>query len=135
MWSNDSPCHSSPVLPCSWLICPALCRLEPNGRDLLVANTAEMAKYVKTRAVDNSRQVLDGMFFQQQPPANGNIAQQVFVRYSGAIYNRWDYDASTRRYLRYAEIDYKHGKYRGSYANLLNSRRLVGTLEGERRYF
>jgi hypothetical protein len=36
-----------------------------------------------------------------------------------------------RRYLRYAEIDYKHGNYRTSYVNLLNSRRLVGGLEGD----
>ncbi|HMN61059.1 MAG TPA: DUF3048 domain-containing protein, partial [Anaerolinea sp.] len=50
--------------------CPALCRFEPNGRDLLVANTAELGKYVKTRAIDNSRQALDGMFFQQQAPAD-----------------------------------------------------------------
>ena len=95
--------------------CPALCRFEPNGRDLLVANTTEMAKYVKTRAVDNSRQVLDGMFFQQQPPANGDLANQVYVRYSGAIYNRWDYDPASGRYLRFEDtqndIDRKNEVY------------------------
>ncbi len=95
--------------------CPSLCRFEPQGRNLLVAKTADLAAYVKTRAIDNSRQALDGMFFQLQPPANGDLANQVYVRYSGAIYNRWDYDPATGRYLRFEDtqndIDRKNEVY------------------------
>ena len=28
---------------------------------------------------------------------------QVYVRYSGVIYNRWDYDPSTNKYLRFSD--------------------------------
>jgi hypothetical protein len=83
--------------------CPALCRFEPNGQNLLVSNTAELMGYVQTRQVDNSRQNLDGMFFQLQPPNGGTPAEQVYVRYSGAIFNRWDYDSASGRYLRYSD--------------------------------
>lgn len=83
--------------------CPALCRFEPERRNFLMANTGEMNAYLKSRAIDNTRQVLDGMFFQAPPPAGGESASQVFVRYSGAIYNRWDYDPDTQRYLRFVD--------------------------------
>jgi hypothetical protein len=80
--------------------CPALCRFDPNGQNLLVANTAALQEYLVTRGVDNTRQDLDGMLFKAQPPAGGVPGSLVFLRYSGAIYNRWDYDPTTERYLR-----------------------------------
>jgi hypothetical protein len=83
--------------------CPALCRYDPNGQNLLVANTLELKKYLETRSVDDSRQNLNGMFFQAQTPASGSPANYVFLRYSGAIYNRWDYDPASGRYLRYVD--------------------------------
>lgn len=83
--------------------CPALCRYDPNGQNLLVANTAALPDYLKTRSVDNQPQNQDGMFFRMQVPNGGDPAAQVFLRYSGAIYNRWDYDAVTGRYLRFAD--------------------------------
>lgn len=83
--------------------CPALCRYEPEGANLLVANTAKMGDYLKVRAIDNSPQNLDGMFFQLQPPAGGVEGKQAFIRYSGAIYNRWDYDPASGRYLRFVD--------------------------------
>lgn len=83
--------------------CPALCRYDPNGDNLLSANTAEMAAYLQGRGIDNSPQNLEGMFFQQPTPAVGEPGVQLFTRFSGAIYNRWDYDAQTGGYLRFAE--------------------------------
>lgn len=85
--------------------CPALCRYGPNGEDLLVADTAAMQSYLAQRAVNNARQSLDGMFFQAQAPAGGEATEKVFVRYSGAIYNRWDYDAAAGNYLRFVDAD------------------------------
>jgi hypothetical protein len=43
------------------------------------------------------------MFFQLVPPSGGQPGTQVYVRYSGAIYNRWDYDAASGRYLRFSD--------------------------------
>jgi hypothetical protein len=83
--------------------CPALCRFDPNGQNLLVANTAAMSDYLVTRNVDNTRQNLDGMFFKLEAPEGGSPASQVFIRYSGAIYNRWDYDAGSGAYLRFSD--------------------------------
>jgi hypothetical protein len=83
--------------------CPALCRYDPNGQNLLASNTAALLEYLKTRKVDNMRQNLDGMFFKLETPPGGDLANQVYVRYSGAIYNRWNYDPATGRYLRFSD--------------------------------
>jgi len=83
--------------------CPAVCRFEPSTRNYLMADTTAMAAYLNLRGVDNSRQNLDGMYFKLEAPEGGQSAEQVYVRYSGAIYNRWDYDAETGTYLRYAD--------------------------------
>ena len=83
--------------------CPALCRFDPGNQNLLVANTEAMADYLKLRNVDNSVQNLDGMFFQMVPPAGGDEAEHIYVRYSAAIYNRWDYDPATGTYLRFSD--------------------------------
>ena len=83
--------------------CPALCRYDPNGQNLLVADTSALQAYLAAREVDNTRQNLDGMLFKAQPPEGGAPGLQIFVRYSGAIYNRWDYDPTTGRYLRFVD--------------------------------
>ncbi len=83
--------------------CPALCRYDPNGANFLTANTGEMAAYLSGRNMDNTRQNLDGLFFQSQVPTDGLPASQIFIRYSGAIYNRWDYDPAAGNYQRYED--------------------------------
>ncbi len=83
--------------------CPALCRYDPNGQNLLVSDTSALREYLATREVDNTRQNLDGMLFKLQPPDGGAPGLQIFVRYSGAIYNRWDFDPTTGRYLRFVD--------------------------------
>lgn len=83
--------------------CPALCRVDPGGYDFLVGNTAEISAYITRKGVPNGRQDLSGMFFQLQPPEGGTPVQHIYTRYSGSIYNRWDYDPLAGRYLRYAD--------------------------------
>lgn len=83
--------------------CPTLCRTDPNGQNLLVANTSTLGEYLASRSVDNARQNLDGMFFQSQVPGGGTPAPKVYLRYSGAIYNRWDYDPLTASYMRFVD--------------------------------
>ncbi len=85
--------------------CPALCRYDPSGQDLLMANTGEVKDYTRRIGMDNSRQNQDGMFFQMTAPSAGEAASQIFVRFSAAIYNRWDYDTETGKYLRFADAD------------------------------
>jgi hypothetical protein len=83
--------------------CPAVCRFDPTGQNLLVSDTAAMNNYLDKRKVDNTRQDENGMFFKLETPSGGDPASQVYVRYSGAIYNRWDYDAASGRYLRFSD--------------------------------
>lgn len=98
--------------------CPAVCRFDPQGENLLMANTAALQGYLQERAVDNSRQNLDGMFFRMQPPMRGTDAEQVYVRYSGAIYNRWDYDPAAGRYLRFVDVENDVNRNNPIYAQL-----------------
>ena len=49
----------------------ALRRIDPNGFNLLIANTTEIGKYATGKGVDNVRQNLNGMTFKPQAPANG----------------------------------------------------------------
>jgi hypothetical protein len=75
-----------------------------HGGDALVVNTAELSAYITKKGVENGRQDLHGMTFSPLPPSGGQPVNRIYVRYSSAIYNRWDYDPSTGRYLRSADI-------------------------------
>lgn len=98
--------------------CPALCRFDPNGSNLLMADTSQMGGLISARGIDNARQPLDGMFFQRQVPAGGSPGPQLFVRFSGAIYNRWDYDAQSGRYLRFSDAEDDVSRNNEVYAQL-----------------
>ena len=78
-------------------------RYDPNGVNDLVVNTADLSAYITAQGVENGRQNLDGMSFDPAAPAAGQPGTQLFVRYSGVIYNRWDYDAVSGKYLRSAD--------------------------------
>ncbi len=82
-----------------------LTRYDPNGYNHLVVNTANLSAYITRIGVENGRQNLDGMSFKQEPPSGGQPINRLFVRYSSAIFNRWDYDHGTGKYLRFSEID------------------------------
>lgn len=79
-----------------------LTRFEPKGANFLVANTSTLSQWATTNGV-NGRQVLDGMSFKLPAPSGGQPVTQVYVRYSGVIYNRWDYDPASGRYLRFVD--------------------------------
>ncbi len=85
--------------------CPPMCRYEPNGVNYLMANTADLTTFINNRRLreGNGRQNLDGFAFNYDAPAQGAEAGRVYVRYSAAIYNRWDYDPQTGKYYRYSD--------------------------------
>ncbi len=85
--------------------CPPMCRYEPNGVNYLMANTADLTTFINAKRVPNGngRQNLDGLLFNYDVPSEGKDASQIFVRYSAAIYNRWDYDPATGKYYRYSD--------------------------------
>lgn len=81
--------------------CPPMCRLEPNGPNYLVTNTEELGAYAVTKkGVDNSRQDLDGMSFDLNPPEGGVAGEQIEMRWSISAYVQWIYDQESGRYQR-----------------------------------
>lgn len=94
--------------------CPPMCRFEPNGVNYLMTNTVDLTTYINQRNVSggNKRQDLDGFLFRYQTPENGLPADHLFLRYSAAIYNRWDYDPETGKYFRFsdAQNDFENGQ-------------------------
>jgi len=96
-----------------------LCRFDPSGYDHLLGSTAALSQAATDRKVANGKQNLDGMFFSTGRPSNGTDGSQLFVRYSGDNYTRWDYDAATGKYLRFQDDVYDQGQGE-SYAPLLD---------------
>jgi len=80
-----------------------LCRYEPNTVSNLLADTALVHQYVKDKGVDDIRQNLDGMTFNQEPPAGGKPGLQATTRYSTDDYNRWVYDQASGKYQRFQD--------------------------------
>ncbi len=101
-----------------------LFRYDPNGFNHLMANTAELSAFATEKGVENGRQNLDGMYFNLTAPAAehslsaGQPGTQVFVRYSGVIYNRWDYNAATGKYLRFSDSDNDYNNQNEQYTQL-----------------
>jgi hypothetical protein len=85
--------------------CPSVCRYDVKRSNILVANTAELPPLLKMLSIDNTRPKLDGMYFKLEPPEGGTRINSVYVRYSTAIYNRWDYNVVTERYQRFSDAD------------------------------
>ena len=86
-------------------------RYDPGGYNHLIVDTQALSAYMNGKGVENGPQNLDGMLFRLEPPAGGQPAPTFFVRYSSAIYNRWDYDTATGKYLRFSDSgdDFSNG--------------------------
>lgn len=80
-----------------------LFRYDPNGYNHLMVDTSELSKYITTKGIDNGRQDLNGLFFKLEAPQGGQPGQIVSVHYSIAIYNKWEYEASTGKYTRFSD--------------------------------
>jgi hypothetical protein len=87
-----------------------LCRWEPSGVDLLLGSTQDLSLYITNRGVSNGRQNLNGMTFGAVAPQGGNAGAQVYNRYSGDSYSRWDYDPASGLYKRFNDNIYDQGQ-------------------------
>jgi hypothetical protein len=87
-----------------------LCRYEPTTNNFLLADTADVSAYMTSQGVDNVRQNLDGMTFNPETQPDGAAGNQLYVRYSGDNYVRWDYDPSSGRYLRFQDNVFDTGQ-------------------------
>lgn len=89
--------------------CPPMCRVDPNGYNYLVTNTAELSKYATANGISNKRQDLNGMLFDPAVPEGGAPGKQLFARYNVSAYVRWDYDEESGRYLRFQDAQEDNG--------------------------
>ncbi|MGB8215256.1 MAG: DUF3048 domain-containing protein [Anaerolineales bacterium] len=96
-----------------------LTRYDPNGFDYLMVNTTDLSAYATKRGIGNNLQNLNNMFFKLVAPTGGQAGTQAIVRYSSAIYNRWDYDPASGTYLRSSDsADSVNGTQDEKYAQL-----------------
>jgi hypothetical protein len=76
---------------------------DPKTMEFLTVGTAALSSYASKKGIENGRQDLSGMFFKVETPTGGQPAAQTFVRYSASVYNRWDYDAASGKYVRFCD--------------------------------
>ena len=84
---------------------PALYRYEPAGRNLLMLDSNLLAEVNRFYEIDDTSQDLSGMQFSYELPESGVPADEIFVRFSSAIYNRWEYDPEAGQYLRFCDAE------------------------------
>ena len=96
-----------------------LCRYEPAGSDFLLGSTQAITEYARNKGITTQGMDLTGMYFTGQPASGGLPGQQLYVRSSGDEYTRWDYDASSGKYLRFQDNVYDQGQGE-DYAPLLD---------------
>ncbi len=68
-------------------------------------DTTRWASCAAKKGLDNSRQLLSGGFFTEQPPQSDLAVTRIFTHFSDQSYNYWEYDPLTRKYFRYQEAN------------------------------
>jgi hypothetical protein len=86
-------------------VCPPrpVCRFQPQFSNYLVGDSHQVGVFADEEGIDNARQNLDGMLFDPNTPAGGELLDRVYVRYSVSAYTYWEYDPVLRRNLRYQD--------------------------------
>ena len=100
---------------------PALFRYEPSGKNILMLNSNLLKDVYDLYKIENTRQDLSGLVFSETLPEGGVKTGQVYVRFSSAIYNRWDYDAASGRYQRFCDVENAYSVSEESYEPLIDS--------------
>ena len=100
---------------------PALFRYEPSGKNILMLNSYLLSDVYGLYEIDDTRQDLSGLIFSETQPEGGVDAERVYVRFSSAIYNRWDYDAASKKYLRFCDVENAYSVSEEEYEPLTDS--------------
>ena len=87
-----------------------LCRFDPQGYAHLLGGTHEIHEYAQDHGVDDSRQNLDGMYFNLKPPPGGQPGENINIHYSKDNYLLWEYDDVTGNYLRFQDDSFDQGE-------------------------
>ena len=87
-----------------------LCRYDPQGYSFLLGGTSEIRGYAQNQGVDDRKQILEGMYFNLEPPSGGDLAELINVSYSKDSYLQWEYDASNENYYRSQDDSFDQGE-------------------------
>jgi hypothetical protein len=75
-----------------------------------LGGTSEIREYAQNQGVNDSRQNLDGMYFNVETPTGGQTAKNVSIRYSRDNYLLWEYDLSNEKYMRFQDDSFDQGE-------------------------
>ncbi len=82
-------------------------------------NTIKWQDCIAKKGLKNDRPTIrSGFFNDSAPPPSDLVGNKIYTTYSDYSYNYWDYDPSTQQYMRYQEVDDKHGGKPETYAPL-----------------
>jgi hypothetical protein len=89
---------------CSPSLVVPLCR----DRDIIsynnmFSNTAALSNLKTRRGAKNDRPDLSGMRFAYRTPPGGEMAFNIYLKYSLFMYNRWAYSVDSGKYIRFQE--------------------------------
>lgn len=82
---------------------PAFYRYDPAGLNYLMINTTLLEPVYSFYNIENVQPKFQPIPYSATPAKEGSPADVVFVRFSGSMYNRWDYNPETGRYYRSSE--------------------------------
>jgi hypothetical protein len=83
--------------------CPPLCRVDPTVQNHLVTDTRALQDFYQTQGIDLSAPNLDGMTFEDSPPAGARPGLHLQIEYSADDFHEWTYAPELGRYRRYQE--------------------------------
>ena len=99
---SDVPCPPTTTYP--------TCRVDPDQWNHLMTDTSILSQHFTEQGVENGRQYLDGLYFNKNTPKDGQIAQNLTVRFSKSHYHKWEYNATTGRYQRFDDSSTDNGE-------------------------
>ena len=79
-------------------------RFEPVGTNYLMANITQLDAVYDFYGIEEIQPEFPDILFSESPDSEGLPADVVRVRFSGSMYNRWDYDPVSKRYYRSSEV-------------------------------
>jgi hypothetical protein len=83
--------------------CPPLCRVDPTVQNHLVTDTRALQDFYQAQGVDLSAPNLDGMTFEDSPPAGVQTGLHLQIEYSADNFHEWTYEAELGSYRRSQE--------------------------------
>ncbi|MCC6147161.1 MAG: DUF3048 domain-containing protein [Anaerolineaceae bacterium] len=83
--------------------CPIICGADTHSNPGVYGNTFELTQYSRKLGIEEKRQALYGMFFNPDPPEQGDYALQIAVQYAPFNRGEWRYNPDLKRYNRWID--------------------------------